>query len=148
MTKHQLNIYKNKRLYLVLASYLALSSLTALASTPTEQQAQWGVAARAQDAGFAPSATRGKALYERPFNRSADMPNCVACHTTNPNQQGKHAITGKSIAPMAPAANPERFADAAKTEKWFKRNCNDVIGRECTAAEKSDFVEFLVKGAK
>jgi cytochrome c553 len=148
MTKHQLNIYKNKRLYLVLASYLALSSLTALASTPAEQQAQWGVAARAQDAGFAPSAARGKALYERPFNRSADMPNCVACHTANPNQQGKHAITGKSIAPMAPAANPERFADAAKTEKWFKRNCNDVIGRECTAAEKSDFVEFLVKGAK
>ena len=25
----------------------------------------------------------------------------------------------------------ERFADAAKTEKWFRRNCNDVVGREC-----------------
>ncbi len=127
---------------------LGLTGISARASTPAEQQAQWAVAARAHDASFAPSAARGKALYERPFNRSAEMPNCVACHTANPNQQGKHAVTGKSIAPLSPTANPDRFADAAKTEKWFKRNCNDVIGRECTAAEKSDFVEFLMKGAK
>lgn len=131
-----------------LGTALALLSNAALAVTPTEQQAQWNVAARTADPGYMPSATRGKTLYERAFNRNAEMPNCVACHTSNPAQQGKHAVTGKSIAPMTPSANPERFADAAKTEKWFKRNCNDVIGRECTAAEKSDFVEFLVKGSK
>lgn len=131
-----------------LGTTLALLSSAVLASTPAEQQAQWNVAARATDPGYAPSAARGKALYERMFNRSPEMPNCVACHTANPTQQGKHAVTGKSIAPMAPSANPERFTDAAKTEKWFKRNCNDVVGRECTAAEKSDFVEFLVKAAK
>jgi cytochrome c553 len=133
---------------LSLGTALGLLANSALAVTHTEQQAQWNVTARAAEPGFAPSAARGKALYERSFNRSAEMPNCVACHTANPTQQGKHAVTGKSIAPMAPSANPERFADAAKTEKWFKRNCNDVVGRECTAAEKSDFVEFLVKGAK
>jgi cytochrome c peroxidase len=133
---------------LSLGTALSMLASAALAVTPAEQQAQWNVAARATDPSYAPSATRGKALYERAFNRSAEMPNCVACHTSNPAQQGKHAVTGKVIAPMAPSANPERFADAAKTEKWFKRNCNDVVGRECTAAEKSDFVEFLVKGAK
>jgi mono/diheme cytochrome c family protein len=131
-----------------LGAALAMMTSAAQASSPAEQQAQWNVAARATDAGYAPSAARGKALYERAFNRSAEMPNCVACHTSNPAQQGKHAVTGKAIAPMAPSANAERFADAAKTEKWFKRNCNDVVGRECTAAEKSDFVEFLVKAAK
>jgi cytochrome c peroxidase len=127
---------------------LALLASAAQASSPAEQQAQWGIVARAAEPGYAPSATRGKALYERAFNRSPEMPNCAACHTANPAQAGKHAVTGKSIAAMAPSANPERFSDAAKTEKWFKRNCNDVIGRECTAAEKSDFVEFLTKGAK
>ena len=30
----------------------------------------------------------------------------------------------------------------AKTEKWFRRNCNDVIGRECSRAEKADMIEL------
>jgi len=29
-------------------------------------------------------------------------------------------------------------------EKWFKRNCKDVLARECTAQEKADFVAFLI----
>ena len=45
---------------------------------------------------------------------------------------------------MAPAVNPERFTDAAKTEKWFRRNCNDVAGRECTPAEKADVLAWLL----
>ena len=44
---------------------------------------------------------------------------------------------------MAPAFNAERFTDAAKVEKWFRRNCNDVVGRECTAAEKADVLAWL-----
>jgi hypothetical protein len=44
---------------------------------------------------------------------------------------------------MAVSANPDRFTDAAKTEKWFKRNCKEVTGAECTPAEKADFVAFL-----
>jgi hypothetical protein len=57
---------------------------------------------------------------------------------------GKHATTGKVIAPMAPAFNTERFTDAAKTEKWFRRNCNDVVGRECTPGEKADVITWLL----
>jgi hypothetical protein len=52
--------------------------------------------------------------------------------------------TGKSIAPLAPAVNPERFADAATAEKWFRRNCNDVVGRECTPQEKGDVLTWLI----
>ena len=69
---------------------------------------------------------------------------CASCHGALPTQGGKHANTGKPIAPLAPAFNPERFTDAAKTEKWFRRNCNDVMGRECTAAEKADLLTWLL----
>jgi hypothetical protein len=58
--------------------------------------------------------------------------------------QGKHASTGKQIGPLAPAFNTERFTDTAKTEKWFRRNCNDVIGRECTVVEKADVLAWLI----
>ena len=69
---------------------------------------------------------------------------CASCHTANPLAPGKHAKTGKAIAPLAPAANPQRFADAAKVEKWFRRNCNDVLGRACTAQEKGDVLQYLM----
>lgn len=69
---------------------------------------------------------------------------CASCHGNPPTQTGRHAATGKSIAPLAPAFNPERFTDAAKTEKWFRRNCNDVVGRECTVAEKADVLSWLM----
>jgi len=68
---------------------------------------------------------------------------CSSCHGAVPTQTGKHASTGKPIAALAPAFNPERFVDAAKTEKWFRRNCNDVIGRECSPAEKADVISWL-----
>jgi hypothetical protein len=45
---------------------------------------------------------------------------------------------------MAPVANAERFTDAAKVEKWFKRNCSDVRKRACTANEKGDFIAYLL----
>lgn len=55
---------------------------------------------------------------------------------------GKHATTGKVIGPLAPAFNAERFTDATKAEKWFRRNCNDVAGRECTVGEKTNDQEI------
>jgi hypothetical protein len=45
---------------------------------------------------------------------------------------------------MAPAANAERFTDTAKVEKWFKRNCNDVLDRACTPQEKGDVITYLL----
>lgn len=69
---------------------------------------------------------------------------CASCHGAMPTQAGKHASTGKSIGALAPAFNPQRFTDAVKTEKWFRRNCNDVAGRECTASEKADVLSWLL----
>ena len=45
---------------------------------------------------------------------------------------------------MAPAVNPARFTRAAKVDKWFKRNCNDVLGRACTAQERGDVLAYLM----
>ena len=61
-----------------------------------------------------------------------------------PTQPGRHAATGKPIGPLAPAFNPQRFTDPAKVEKWFRRNCKDVMSRECTAAEKADILSWLL----
>jgi len=33
--------------------------------------------------------------------------------------------------------------DAAKTEKWFLRNCKWTMGRTCTAQEKGDFLAYF-----
>ncbi len=68
---------------------------------------------------------------------------CATCHTAKPIAPGRHARTGKILQPLAPAANAERFTDPAKVEKWFKRNCGDVLGRACTAQEKGDVLAFL-----
>ena len=35
------------------------------------------------------------------------------------------------------------YADPAKVEKWFKRNCNEVLGRACTPLEKGDWLSFM-----
>jgi hypothetical protein len=69
---------------------------------------------------------------------------CASCHTAKPLGPGQHAKTGKTIAPLAPAANAERFSDPARTEKWFRRNCNDVLSRACTPQEKGDVLAFLL----
>jgi hypothetical protein len=45
---------------------------------------------------------------------------------------------------MAPSVNPKRFSDAANVEKWFKRNCNDVLKRACSTQEKGDFITYML----
>ncbi len=90
-------------------------------------------------AGF--SATRGARFFQETHGGEWS---CATCHTASPVAAGRHARTGKTIAPLAPAANAERFADVATSEKWFRRNCNDVLGRECTALEKGDVLTWLV----
>ena len=75
-----------------------------------------------------------------------DMPTAgvVAGHdrVADPTREGRSDV-GKTIAPLAPTANPQRFTDVSETEKWFHRNCRWVLGRTCTAQEKGDFITFL-----
>ncbi len=124
---------------------LLAGAAPALAETP--QQLLSAYAAEA-GSGYKPSAERGKELFTKKWGVSADMPSCTTCHTSDMNAAGKHVITGKVIEPLSPTANPERFTSAKKVAKWFKRNCNEVLGRECTAAEKADFIGFAIKGGK
>lgn len=86
------------------------------------------------------SAAAGQKLYN---TKGAEL-SCASCHTDSPLAAGKHAKTNKDILPLAPAANPKRFSDAAQVEKWFKRNCNDVLSRACTAQEKGDFMAYVL----
>ena len=104
-------------------------------------QDSYRAAAKQENAGFKDfSATRGQAFYSA---KSGDLA-CASCHGDSPKSAGKHAKTGKDIQPMAPAANAQRFTDAAKVEKWFGRNCKDVLNRACSAQEKGDFIAYML----
>jgi hypothetical protein len=117
-------------------------SISAGAATPADLRQEFAVAAKAANPGFTGlSAARGEQFFKTTHGKDWS---CASCHGARPLTDGKHAITGKVIAPLAPAANAKRFTDPAKTEKWFKRNCNDVLGRECSAAEKGDVLEYLL----
>ncbi len=124
----------------------ALCVTSAQAATPADLLSGYRAEAAQQAAGFQPSAQRGAAFHARNFGVSAKLASCASCHTDNPAQAGRHVVTDKSIKPLAPAANAERFADPAKVEKWFRRNCTEVVGRECSAAEKADYMAFLTGG--
>jgi len=69
---------------------------------------------------------------------------CASCHENPPNHATKHIVTGKVIKPLSPNSNSERFIDQPKVEKWFKRNCNDVLARECSTQEKADVLSWLM----
>jgi len=118
------------------------AAFTVYATTPTEIQQGYEQAARSGATSFGGfSAQRGEQFFK---SRHANDWSCASCHTQAPAQQGKHAQTGKTIAPLAPSANAQRFTDPAKVEKWFKRNCNDVLQRPCTAQEKGDVLQYLL----
>ena len=113
------------------------------AQTPAAISAGYEVEARAAAPGFAGfSAPRGEQFFRATHGGEWS---CASCHTANPLDPGRHAKTGKTIAALAPAANAERFTSLATSEKWFKRNCNDVVGRLCTASEKGDVLAYLMQ---
>lgn len=131
---------------LALAAVAGLMSQSVSAETPDEVLA----AIRSDAKETAPSfqgfsAARG----ERFFNQThGNEWSCASCHTDNPAASGKHARTGKVIQPLASAANAERFTNPGKVEKWFKRNCNDVLDRACTPQEKGDVLAYLLTVTK
>lgn len=92
------------------------------------------------------SAESGKIMWHKQFpdpKNPGKKRSCGTCHTDNLKAQGKHAKTGKTIDPLSPSVNKERFTEKKFIEKWFKRNCKWVVGRKCTAQEKGDFLSYL-----
>lgn len=122
-----------------LAFFLTLGfSLAAHAETPLQ------ILERLQaEAGTVGSVERGKQLYHGKFN-GPKAESCAACHTANPKEGGRHVRTNKAIDALAPSVNKDRFSDPEKVEKWFKRNCVEVLNRECTTKEKADFTAYVL----
>ncbi len=121
----------------LLGSLLFATGLEAAASptSPEAQLAEWTTAA-----GKPASAERGRTFFTTQHGKDIS---CASCHGNTPTGPGKHVSTGKVLEPLAPAANSKSLTDSAKVAKWFKRNCNDVLGRECSAQEKADVLAFL-----
>lgn len=89
------------------------------------------------------SAEDGKAFFQGTHTGGKpETPSCASCHTDSPFTAGKTRV-GKVIEPMAISATPERFTDSDKVAKWFRRNCNSVLGRECSALEKGNVLTYL-----
>lgn len=132
------------RLILIIVLAFALVPATA-GESPKSLLDFYASEAKASDPGFSGfSAERGEHLFRTNFSTGKpDTPSCTTCHTTNARNIGQ-TRAGKDIEPMAASANPKRYSDQAKTEKWFGRNCNNVLGRECTATEKGDFITFML----
>jgi mono/diheme cytochrome c family protein len=114
------------------------SPLPALAATPAEVLAGY----QAQAAGPA-SPERGQKLFTQRF-KGGLFESCADCHTGNPLKTGRDQTAEKPLPPLAPAANPKRLTEATKVENYFRLNCKDVVGRECSAQEKADVLAWLI----
>jgi len=92
------------------------------------------------------SAERGKAFWQKKRAvEDGQALSCSSCHGSDAElrESGRHYKSGKVIEPMAPTANKDRYTDMEKLEKWFTRNCKQVVKRECSAQEKGDVLRYL-----
>ncbi len=127
---------------LMIFSAVVVVSVSAVAIAASPRQVILGNYAKmAKVASF--SRERGKAFFEATHTGGKPAtPSCTTCHGKDPRKMGR-TRAGKVIDPMAVSANPKRFTDPKFVEKWFTRNCDTVLGRSCTAAEKGDFIAYL-----
>ena len=117
-------------------SLLLFASLHLMAATPADLLAGY-----CAQAGQPANVAKGEAFFKASYGQEWQ---CTSCHGKSPMTGGRHASTDKAIEPLAPAANAKRFTDSAKVEKWFRRNCKDVLARECSATEKADVLAWLI----
>lgn len=133
---------RSSQQHFLLASIAAIL-LIAMTSMPAMSQ----TTARSQLADLeAATNSKGDAEQGRVFFTSthANDWSCATCHHAPPTTAGEHASTGKRIAPLAPAMNPDAFTNQRRTDKWFRRNCNDVLERTCTEQEKANVLAYLL----
>jgi hypothetical protein len=114
---------------------LLMQSVMASEATDILQQ-------RYQKQGGTPFSAKSGELY---WNKEVNGRSCTTCHTHSVKAEGQHKRTGKIILPIAPSVNPKRLTNRKKIEKWFLRNCKWTYGRECSAQEKGDILQWLKK---
>jgi hypothetical protein len=107
--------------------------------------ADYAAKARASDPSFTVfSAARGETLFRTSWaGGDARTPSCVSCHTADPKRPGRNAKTGRPIDPVAVSTNPARYTDAKEVNRHFARDCKSVLGRDCTARERGDYITFM-----
>jgi hypothetical protein len=121
---------------LAIIPLIGMQAYAAQDTTPAAQATYWNT-----QAGKSGDAARGKQFFSSTHGKTWS---CTSCHQNPPTTPGKHASTGKVIDPLAPAANAQAFTNTQRINKWFKRNCNDVLGRECVPQEKADVLAYLI----
>ena len=84
-----------------------IMSNTSFAETPASLLQTYQQQAKTDNPAFTGfNATRGQQFFNQKHGNDWS---CASCHTNNPKQMGKHDVTGRTIQPMAPVANPQRF---------------------------------------
>ena len=138
-------MHLNRTLPALLACAAILFAAASQAGVREDQLAQYASAAKVASPAFAGfSAERGKTLHTQNFTGGKpDTPACTSCHGKDTRNAGR-APSGKTIEAMALSTSPTRYTDPAKVEKWFKRNCTEVLGRVCTEQEKGDWLTFML----
>ncbi len=126
----------------VLALWRAMPEAEA-ATPPQPLLGQYRKEARGEAPGFQEDPARGRALYFAEHVQKGERLSCATCHTQDARAQGRSPV-GKRIDALAPSANPERFTERKKADRWFDRNCKQVLGRTCSAAEKADLLSYLL----
>ncbi|MEO8417210.1 MAG: DUF1924 domain-containing protein [Methylophilaceae bacterium] len=140
-----------KKISMVLSMLLGMSVFTVQADVTTAQKLADKYAAIAKHinpASTGLSANDGKDFFNREIIIKGKPVACASCHTTSPANVGKHIVTGKPIRPLSPLVNAKRFTSVDKVEKNFTSHCNDIIGRDCTAQEKGNFIAYLLTISK
>lgn len=140
--------------FFILSLLGVISAIPAQADIATAQKLadKYAAAAKTENPSWAgPTVEEGKAFFTREviqFKGDRNNPGkaiaCASCHTANPADAGKHVVTGKKIAPLSPAVNAKRFADMERVEKGFTKHCNEVVGSDCTSAEKSSYITYVI----
>ena len=136
-----------KKTSFILAALLSVTAFNAFADVETAQKLANKyalIAKHINPASTGLSAEDGKKFFNRELTIQGKQVACASCHTANPADNGKNIVTGKTIRPLAPAANEKRFTSVDNVEKNFTNHCNDIIGRDCTAQEKGNFIAFLL----
>ncbi|NQU57316.1 MAG: DUF1924 domain-containing protein [Rhodospirillales bacterium] len=107
--------------------------------------AAFAAQAKAENPSFSGfSASAGDTLFHSTHTSGKpETPSCTTCHGATPSGTGE-TRAGKLVEPMAVSKNPTRYTDTEKVDKWFFRNCRSVLGRECTALEKGDYLTFMI----
>jgi len=134
-----------RKLLITLGITALIMPTAANADARNDILAQLSQLAKASDSAFTGfDAGRGEKLFSTKFGTGKpETPSCTSCHSSSPKNAGE-TRAGKPIDPLAVSKTSDRFSDPKKVEKWFRRNCKSVLGRECTATEKGDFITYMI----